>query len=171
MGSFGEGRRKHTRRAGVRVPSTSKRQMVFLTGRSANGGYTLTAAAMIAKLDGGRGRLVVTIILTVLTPNALFGRRRTTAGSQETFMVELDPGIGEFKRKPGTPWRTWVSLTGHVGFASSKMPSMLEIYIRYLSKSTVGLQLCFEIVLISSSTTHTVNHCCVQNLQVHPSSR
>ncbi len=35
-GSFGgEG---HTRRAGVRVPSTSKRQMVFLTGRSANGG-------------------------------------------------------------------------------------------------------------------------------------
>jgi len=28
----------HTRRAGVRVPSTSKRQMVFLTGRSANGG-------------------------------------------------------------------------------------------------------------------------------------
>lgn len=33
-----------TRRAGVRVPSTSKRQMVFLTLRWSSGGYTLAAS-------------------------------------------------------------------------------------------------------------------------------
>ncbi len=36
-----------TRRAGVRVPSTSKRQMVFLTLRWSNGGYTLAASVAI----------------------------------------------------------------------------------------------------------------------------
>lgn len=37
-----------TRRAGVRVPSTSKRQMVFLTGRSVSAGMTLAAGAVVA---------------------------------------------------------------------------------------------------------------------------
>lgn len=39
-----------TRRAGVRVPSTSKRQMVFLTLRCSKGGYTL--AASVAMVEG-----------------------------------------------------------------------------------------------------------------------
>jgi len=37
----------HTRRAGVRVPSTSKRQIVFLTGRSFRGGKDATALAIV----------------------------------------------------------------------------------------------------------------------------
>jgi hypothetical protein len=37
-----------TRRAGVRVPSTSKRQIVFLIGRSVREGMTLAAAAVVA---------------------------------------------------------------------------------------------------------------------------
>jgi hypothetical protein len=37
-----------TRRAGVRVPSTSKRQIVFLTGRSVSEGMTLAAGAVVA---------------------------------------------------------------------------------------------------------------------------
>lgn len=36
-----------TRRAGVRVPSTSNRTTVFLMGRSANAGTTLPAAAIL----------------------------------------------------------------------------------------------------------------------------
>lgn len=36
-----------TPRAGVRVPSTSKRQMVFFKGRSAREGYTLAASAIM----------------------------------------------------------------------------------------------------------------------------
>lgn len=40
-GVWGEG--EFTPRAGVRVPSTSKRQMVFLTGRSSKGGYMAAA--------------------------------------------------------------------------------------------------------------------------------
>lgn len=38
-----------TRRAGVRVPSTSKRQIVFWTLRWSNGGYTLAASVAISK--------------------------------------------------------------------------------------------------------------------------
>jgi hypothetical protein len=37
-GGFKEGSLGPTRRAGVSVPSTSKRQMVFLMGRSGRGG-------------------------------------------------------------------------------------------------------------------------------------
>jgi hypothetical protein len=40
-------RRIHTLRAGVRVPSTSKRQMVFLTGRWSSAGMTDAATAAI----------------------------------------------------------------------------------------------------------------------------
>jgi hypothetical protein len=39
-----------TRRAGVRVPSTSKRQIVFFTGRSASEGITLAAGAVVVAM-------------------------------------------------------------------------------------------------------------------------
>lgn len=39
-----------TLRAGVRVPSTSKRQIVFLTGRSWSGGMTAPAMAIFASV-------------------------------------------------------------------------------------------------------------------------
>lgn len=39
-----------TRRAGVRVPSTSKRQMVFLMGRSSRGGMMLAASTIVELL-------------------------------------------------------------------------------------------------------------------------
>jgi hypothetical protein len=39
-----------TRRAGVRVPSTSKRQIVFFTGRSASEGMMLAAGAVVVAM-------------------------------------------------------------------------------------------------------------------------
>jgi hypothetical protein len=39
-----------TRRAGVRVPSTSKRQIVFFTGRSASEGKTLAAGVVVVAM-------------------------------------------------------------------------------------------------------------------------
>jgi hypothetical protein len=39
-----------TRRAGVRVPSTSKRQIVFFTGRSASEGKTLAAGTGVVAM-------------------------------------------------------------------------------------------------------------------------
>ena len=42
-----ENKVERTRRAGVKVPSTSKRQMVFLIGRASRGEYTLPASVMI----------------------------------------------------------------------------------------------------------------------------
>jgi hypothetical protein len=39
-----------TRRAGVRVPSTSKRQIVFFTGRSASEGKTLAAGTVVVAM-------------------------------------------------------------------------------------------------------------------------
>lgn len=45
----GEGNRKGklTRRAGVRVPSTSKRHIVFLMGRSSRRGYMPAASVIL----------------------------------------------------------------------------------------------------------------------------
>lgn len=41
-----------TRRAGVRVPSTSKRQIVFLMGRSERGGYVAAIIAVMIVVMG-----------------------------------------------------------------------------------------------------------------------
>jgi hypothetical protein len=43
----------HTWRAGVRVPSTSNKQIVFLIGRSSNGGY---AEAPVVTILNNRAR-------------------------------------------------------------------------------------------------------------------
>ena len=45
----------HTLRAGVRVPSTSNRQMVFLTGRWSSAGMTDAATAAIVSDVYARG--------------------------------------------------------------------------------------------------------------------
>ena len=50
---------EHTRRAGVRVPSTSKRHTVFLMGRSLRGGYWLWTEVDIIAVEGGISFLVV----------------------------------------------------------------------------------------------------------------
>lgn len=61
-----------TRLAGVRVPSTSKRQIVFLTGRSLSAGTMLAAAAVVAVMVSS----VVLLLSMVLQSSYILSARQ-----------------------------------------------------------------------------------------------
>lgn len=64
--------RERTRRAGVRVPSTSKRQIVFLTGRSSRGGNSVEWPGALA-VEGSMVAMCSTEVVVVMVDERCYG--------------------------------------------------------------------------------------------------